>query len=389
MKQNKRQIFKLGSLVLLVGLFLAFLVGCVDGSSQAAGRIEKAIEEINIELAEGDTKDSVTADFSVQLLANGLQVQWFSSDEAVISITNGLAVVTTPGRDTTVYLTAKVGVNGIFDYKSFKLNVLGDPQHIEYFEVRFMVDGVQFGEVQFVEKGKDALAPQKPFKEGHRFAGWDKDFTNVSQDLIVNGTFEEGGFIVKFFVDGVQYGPTQRVLFGDSAQTPADPSKYGHTFVKWDRQFIVVIDDIDVHAVFEAIPKYTVTFKDFDGTTLKTEEVYKNEGASAPASPTRVGYTFTGWDKQFDVVTSNLTVNAQYSVNEYSITYKVQGQSDVIVNVDFGAAITPYEGPDKVGHTLVWDKTVPQTNVCPTLSGASYGVIAAPKSTLTITSDCP
>lgn len=58
--------------------------------------------------------------------------------------------------------------------------------------------------------------------------------------------------------------------------------------------------------------KYTVTFVDKDGNTLKTEEVLEGGSATAPNPPTVDGYEFTGWDKNFNSVTENITVKAQY-----------------------------------------------------------------------------
>jgi len=75
---------------------------------------------------------------------------------------------------------------------------------------------------------------------------------------------------------------------------------------------------------------YTVTFVDYDGTTvLKAETVNEGGTATAPANPSRVGYTFTGWDKTFANVTGNLTVTAQYTIKTYTVTFSVNGGSAV------------------------------------------------------------
>lgn len=60
---------------------------------------------------------------------------------------------------------------------------------------------------------------------------------------------------------------------------------------------------------------YTVTFVDGQGKTLKTEKVESGKAATAPAAPKRAGYTFTGWNKDFSKVTSNMTVTAKWKKN--------------------------------------------------------------------------
>ena len=69
-----------------------------------------------------------------------------------------------------------------------------------------------------------------------------------------------------------------------------------------------------VYAVTYAAPlaTYTVTFIDWDGTVLKTQEVEEGSAATAPTNPTRDGYNFIGWDTNFSNITSNLTITALY-----------------------------------------------------------------------------
>ena len=73
-------------------------------------------------------------------------------------------------------------------------------------------------------------------------------------------------------------------------------------------------DAVNLEITDDNATYYTVTFKDWDGTVLKTEMVEEGHAATAPANPTRPGYTFTGWDVDFSNVTSDLVVTAQYEV---------------------------------------------------------------------------
>ena len=85
-----------------------------------------------------------------------------------------------------------------------------------------------------------------------------------------------------------------------------------------NRTFTLYDVRIDVNYTAYEMPKptYTVTFKDWDGTTLKTEMVEEGTSVTAPNNPSRDGYIFTGWDKDFSNVTSDLIVTAQYTKNE-------------------------------------------------------------------------
>ena len=105
---------------------------------------------------------------------------------------------------------------------------------------------------------------------------------------------------------------TQTVESGKSATAPSNPTRAGYDFTGWDVNFSNITSNLTVTAQY-SIKTYTVTFKDHDGTTLKTQTVTHGNAAIAPSDPTRDGYDFTGWDKSFNNITSDLTVTAQYT----------------------------------------------------------------------------
>ena len=135
--------------------------------------------------------------------------------------------------------------------------------------------------------------------------------TNMSVDVVYSAntytvTFKDwNGTVLK----------TQQVQYGGAATAPANPTRTGYTFTGWDKAFTNVTTNLVVTAQY-SINTYTVTFKDWNGTVLKTQQVQYGGAATAPANPTRAGYTFTGWDKAFTNVTANLVVTAQYVQNE-------------------------------------------------------------------------
>lgn len=97
--------------------------------------------------------------------------------------------------------------------------------------------------------------------------------------------------------------------------------------------------------------KYTVTFVDYNGATLKAEIVESGKSATAPDIPTREGYSFVGWDKAFDNITNDMTVTAQYEKSYTKPTFVVQnvtaGKGDTVT-----VAINVKNNPGILAMTL-------------------------------------
>lgn len=87
------------------------------------------------------------------------------------------------------------------------------------------------------------------------------------------------------------------------------------------------------------INSYTVTFMD-GKTVLKTEMVKHGSAAPEPKVPEKDGKTFKGWDKDFSKVTSDLTINAVYDVDTFTLTFiNFDGTTVYTAEVEYGASI--------------------------------------------------
>ena len=240
---------------------------------------------------------------------------------------------------------------------------------------------------QQVEHGKAATAPANPTRTGYAFTGWDKAFTNVTADLVVTAQYSANTYTVTFKDWNGTVLKTQQVQYGGAATAPANPTRTGYTFTGWDKAFTNVTANLVVTAQY-SINTYTVTFKDWNGTVLKTQQVQYGGAATAPANPTRTGYTFTGWDKAFTSVTANLVVTAQYSINTYTVTFKDwNGTVLKTQQVQYGGAATAPANPTRTGYTFTgWDKAF--TNVTANLVVTAQYVQNEPVST-PVPSDAP
>ena len=159
-----------------------------------------------------------------------------------------------------------------------------------------------------------ATAPTEPSREGYRFTGWDKTFDVITGDTEITAQYVKTWTVTFKDEDGTVL-KVEIVDEGTGAIAPTEPVKEGHTFAGWNAAFDNVTEDTVVTATY-IINQYTVTFKDWDGSVLKTEQVAYNTGATAPTEPSREGYRFTGWSAAFDKVKGDMEVTALYEKEE-------------------------------------------------------------------------
>ncbi len=111
--------------------------------------------------------------------------------------------------------------------------------------------------------------------------------------------------------------------------------------------------------------QYTITFDTAGGSEVPSITQDYGTAITPPAAPTRTGYTFAGWNREIPTTmpAGDMTITARWTVNQYTITFKPEnGGQDVVIKQDYGTAITAPANPTKTGYTFAgWDKTIPST----------------------------
>ena len=122
---------------------------------------------------------------------------------------------------------------------------------------------------------------------------------------------------VVFDTDGGSSVGSVVVQKGNKVSKPVDPIKENYEFDGWYLNEELFDFETPINESITLIAKwneidntitYTVIFKDYNGTVLKEEAVEEGNDATAPADPTREGFKFIGWDKDFKNINSNLII---------------------------------------------------------------------------------
>ena len=161
------------------------------------------------------------------------------------------------------------------------------------------------------------------------------------------------------FMDGEKVLATfTNVPHGSAVTAPEVPEKDGKTFSKWDKDFSKVTSDLTINAVYD-VDTFTVTFKD-GGKVLETQTVEYEAAATAPdiarLSPPE-GMHFAKWDKDFSKVTEDIEVSAVYELNVYTVIFK-NGETTITKKVKHGfAATAPNVFDTPTAKFVGWDKS--------------------------------
>jgi len=216
--------------------------------------------------------------------------------------------------------------------------------------------------------GTKITAPDNPTRKGYTFKGWDKEIpeTMPAENITVKAQWEINQYTITFDTNGGSEIASITQDYGTKITAPADPTRKGYTFKGWDKEIpeTMPADNITVKAQWE-INQYTITFDTNGGNEIDSITQDYGTAITAPADPTRKGYTFKGWDKEIPetMPAENITVKAQWEINQYTIAFDTNGGNEIApITQDYGTKITAPADPTRKGYTFKgWDKEIPET----------------------------
>ena len=214
-------------------------------------------------------------------------------------------------------------------------------------------------------------------REGYTQVGWStvdggekvygfEDVYTQNEALTLYPVWNTNKYTITFDTNGGSETAPITQDYGTEITAPDNPTRKGYTFKGWDKEIpeTMPAENITVKAQWE-INQYTITFDTNGGSEIAPITQDYGTEITAPDNPTRKGYTFKGWDKEIPetMPAENITVKAQWEINQYTITFDTNGGSEIApITQDYGTEITAPDNPTRKGYTFRgWDKEIPET----------------------------
>ena len=239
-----------------------------------------------------------------------------------------------------------VTVTGSFSINSYKLTYIVDGEEYKSYEIYY---------------DTRITAEVEPTKEGYTFSGWSEIPEKMpAHDVTITGSFSINSYKLTYIVDGEEY-KSYELNYGSSITAEVEPSKVGHTFSGWSEiPETMPAHDVTVTGSF-SVNSYTLTYI-VDGEVYKTYEIEYGTTIIPEESPTKTGYTFSGWGEiPSTMPAKDVTLSGTFSINKYKLTYVVDGEEYKTVEVEYNSTITPEAEPTKEGHTFSGWSEIPET----------------------------
>ena len=236
---------------------------------------------------------------------------------------------------------------------------------INQYTITFDTDGGSTIDAITQDYGTKITAPEAPTKEDYVFVGWDKEIpaTMPAESVTITAQWKAAKYNITWIVDGQETKTTadynKLPSYGENVPTKTATAEYTYEFIGWEPELKLATEDATYTAKFKEVPIiYTITWNwNVDGKVTNVSVAY-GAAITAPADPTKEGYTFTGWMIAEDealpatMPAKNIVATAQWAKNKYKLTFVSDGYEWEPADVEWEADIYAPAGVSKKGHTL-------------------------------------
>lgn len=216
--------------------------------------------------------------------------------------------------------------------------------------------------IQEVPYGGSAEMPEVPDIPGKKFVGWDKPYTNITEDTTITAMFEDDNGVKIYHTVTIciaDKSTTVMVEDGKDVPIPATVNIEGYTFKGWDKDYRNVTEDMTISAILEKKNSdyVKVTFM-IHGMPYEQTIPYGST-VNPPFTPTTDinGNEFIGWDKGLTNITADTVITALFGSKTYTVTFVIDGTA-YPMTVQAGNNAIPPTAPefDSQGRRFVgWD----------------------------------
>ena len=298
----------------------------------------------------------------IKLNANGgaVDVLFYQTGGGVVE--ESLPVATRTGYSFTGWWTEAAGGERIDAGATLSNSIIAYAQWtVNKYTVTFDANGGDGGKSETLDYGSAIVCPGVT-RTGYTFVGWDGEVVSTvpAEDVTYTAQWTVNQYSVTFDANGGEGGKTQTLDYGAAIAAPT-VTRTGHTFAGWSPVVASVVPAYNVTYTAQwTVNKYTVTFDANGGDGGKSETLNYGSAIVCPGV-TRTGYTFVGWDGEVvsTVPAEDVTYTAQWTVNQYSVTFDANGgEGGKTQTLDYGAAIAA-PTVTRTGHTFAgWSPVV-------------------------------
>lgn len=304
----------------------------VEASPSNAGSVYREREKVNV----GEYTYVSASSY------NGYRFKGWLLDGEVVS-TNSYYNFEMPSRN--MHFTA------LYEFDpSAPGNPSNNPSGSMTYLVRYIIDG-QVCYTEYLPAGATIAAIANPSKKGHTFSGWMNLPTLMpANNLDISGTFTVNNYHVVYNVED-KVIHEEDVPYGSVLTPPVGEAREGHTLTWKNLPSAMPDSDITVNGYY-SVNKYKLTYI-LDGKVSETTDVTYGTPITPKVVDEREGYTFSGWSEiPATMPAKDVIITGSFSVNSYSLTYKVDGAEYKTATVAYGTKLTALAAPVKEGHTF-------------------------------------